>query len=380
MAPRRLAGLLAVLVVPARGLGLLGRVPPQMLETWELAAANGSEKEALLIEGPNFEPDPYVLSGAEPGLCYAAPLEKTVVQNWYKVEANIERGHEFASNMSVIFAGLIRDAEKAVDSSYKMLRNIGRWFKDYHFVVLESDSSDGTAMQLEKIARRDAKFEFKSLTLQLGDARGLEQSRMMRMATLRNRLKSFVSSYVLKNPGWDLVVLYDFDLNLFGDHAVLPHSFFNTLGRPLTAWDKWDMICANSLRHLNNNPAERIGYHDCFAYRTKGHDEFNGYGCGATLAATMFDGFHPQPVHSCFGGLALYKAEPFMRCNYDASVYDCEHVPFHRCMREHGSEGRMFMDPLLTTLYDKNIPQKCAVMTPRNELRPAGLQHLKIDR
>jgi hypothetical protein len=342
-----------------------------MLETWELAAANQSRRNARL-KGPSSDPDPWVLSGAEPGLCYAAPLEKTVVENWYKVEANIERGHRFASNMSVIFAGLIRDAEAAVDRSYKMLRNIGRWFKDYHFIVLESDSNDGTARQLERIAHRDDKFEFHSLALRLGDARGLEQARMVRMATLRNRLKAFVRSYVLKNPGWELVVLYDFDLNLFGEHAVLPHSFFNTLGRPLTVWDKWDMICANSLRHVDNDPAKPIGYHDCFAYRTAGHDKFNGYDCGATLAATMFQDFHPKPVHSCFGGLALYKADPFMRCKYDPSVYDCEHVAFHRCMREHGSEGRIFMDPLLTTAYDKDIQHKCAVMTPQKGLRPAG--------
>jgi hypothetical protein len=284
------------------------------------------------------------------------------------MEANIERGHAFARNKSVIFAGLIRDAGKAVETSYKMLRAMGRKFKDYHFIILEGDSSDDTVTQLERIAHRDEKFEFHSVSLRMGNERGLEQSRMTRMAKLRNRLKSFISSYVLRSPLWDLIFLYDFDLNLFGENVVLPHSVFNTLGRPITVFNKWDMICANSLRHLNNDPTQRIGYHDCFAYRTAGHDEFNGYDCGHTLAGTLFDDFHPQPVHSCFGGLALYKADLFTQCDYDTSVYDCEHVAFHRCMRDHGSQGRMFMDPMLTTLYDKDIQQKCL---KKNEYTPS---------
>jgi len=334
-------------------------LPPQMMETWELAAANQSTKRARLLEGgPSL--DPYIVNGAYPGLCFAEPLESTVRKNWAKMEANIERGHAFARNNSVIFAGLIRDAEHAVDTSYKMLRTIGRQFRDYHFIVLESDSRDETVEQLEHIAHRDEKFEYHSLgRLNLGDARGLEQTRMARMAGLRNKLHSFIKSYMLRSPDWDLIALYDFDLNLFGDNVVLPHSVFNTLGRPISVWNKWDMVCANSLRHVNNDPAQRIGYHDCFAYRTAGHDAFNGYECGATIAATLFDDFHPQPVHSCFGGFALYKSTPFLKCAYDATVYDCEHVAFHRCIREVGGQGRMFMDPLLTTLYGKDIRQKC---------------------
>merc|ERR1719356_2440392 len=73
----------------------------------------------------------------------------------------------------------------------------------------------------------------------------------------------------------------------------------------------------------------------------------------------FFSQYDLVPVYSCFGGMAIYKTEKFLSCRYDPSVYDCEHVPLHKCMREKGSEGRMFMDPLLTTSYDGRLSLSC---------------------
>merc|ERR1740121_1816812 len=77
------------------------------------------------------------------------------------------------------------------------------------------------------------------------------------------------------------------------------------------------------------------------------------------MSDVFFSQYDLVPVHSCFGGLALYRPERFLECQYDPGVYDCEHVVFHQCMRQKGSEGRMFMDPLLTTTYDSWIQIGC---------------------
>ena len=55
----------------------------------------------------------------------------------------------------------------------------------------------------------------------------------------------------------------------------------------------------------------------------------------------------------------MYRPEKFMACQYDPEVNDCEHVGLHKCMRERGSQGRMFMDPLLSTQYDFNLQMVC---------------------
>jgi len=151
---------------------------------------------------------------------------------------------------------------------------------------------------------------------------------------------------------WDLIVIYDFDLNAFGPHVLSPHAFFGSLGRKETVENDWDMLCANSIRHLGGNPTAGVGMYDCFAYRDLHNDSFNAPDCGYTLSKVLFSQYPLIPVHSCFGGLAMYKPERFLECQYDPNVYDCEHVVFHECMRQRGSEGRMFLDPLLTTNYD----------------------------
>jgi len=254
--------------------------------------------------------------------------------------------------MSVIFAGLVRNAESSVRESYKMLKRIAEQFQDYRFLLFENDSSDKTVQAMALIAAMDPRYQFRTKRLLMGDERGLERSRMERMATLRNAVHDWVREVVLQTHRWDLIVLYDFDLNQFGPNVLSPHAFFGALGRQETTENGWDMLCANSIRHLGGQSTAGVGMYDCFAYRDLHNDSFNAPDCGYTLSTVLFSQYQLIPVHSCFGGLAMYKPDKFLECRYDPSVYDCEHVVFHQCMRQKGSNGRMFMDPLLTTNYD----------------------------
>jgi hypothetical protein len=57
------------------------------------------------------------------------------------------------------------------------------------------------------------------------------------------------------------------------------------------------------------------------------------------------------PVQSCFGGMAFYKREFINGCSYNSIENDCEHVPFHECLRiKHN--GRMVMNPNQVIRYD----------------------------
>ncbi|CAK0819676.1 unnamed protein product [Prorocentrum cordatum] len=129
------------------------------------------------------------------------------------------------------------------------------------------------------------------------------------------------------------------------------------------------MVCANSIYKTENEDVP-YGMFDCFAFRTKKNDTFNAGECPMDKEQGMklWASYDLVPVHSCFGGLALYRPEALFRCRYDPAAYDCEHVPLHQCMRKHGSENRMFMDTLLTTAYvvkghessyDDSLHQRC---------------------
>ena len=54
------------------------------------------------------------------------------------------------------------------------------------------------------------------------------------------------------------------------------------------------------------------------------------------------------PVWSCFGGLGVYRMECFEAAGYGGD--DCEHVTFHRALRERGLD-RLFLNPSQIVLY-----------------------------
>jgi len=296
-------------------------------------------------------------------------LPGVVRDNWKKVESNVERGRKLAAETKIVFAGLVRDAAASVIPAYTALRIIFRHFKDYHFFILENDSVDQTKHWLRVTNKRDPKFEYKSENPMLRNDRGTEPARFQRMATLRNRLLDWIGEFVHQSSGWDLIVMIDFDIFRYGPFAISSQSFFSLLGRRETTRHEWDMVCANSIYKTENEDVP-YGMFDCFAFRTKKNDTFNAGDCPRDKEQGMklWAGYDLVPVHSCFGGLALYRPEALFRCRYDPAAYDCEHVPLHQCMRKHGSENRMFMDTLLTTAYvvkghessyDDSLHQRC---------------------
>lgn len=305
--------------------------------------------------------DQAVMNLSAPGLCYAPPLRTTIQANWERVEENLKRGRMLAAETKVIFAGLVRNSAFAVNPAYKSLMRIASQFLDYRFFFIENDSSDGTQWQLFDISHKDPKFKYLSKRLNLTDTRGLETDRMVRMADLRNMLRDGIDGFLSKSTSWQqdqtLIVMVDMDIFTNGRNVISPHPFFSMLGRSETTRDKWDMVCANSLWH---NPSVGLSMYDCFAWRDQANDAFNGKDCGGDVGMKMFDGYDLVPVHSCFGGMAVYKPRSFLKCRYDPTVYDCEHVVLHKCMREHGSRNRMFMDPLMTMNYDDMIMQACS--------------------
>jgi len=323
--------------------------PQHALDKMWAKVWQGQERQDLLIM--NF---------SDTGMCFPPPLKKVVVDNWDKISQNVERGRKIALDTKVIFAGLLRNVDDAVFPAYIALMMLARHFKDYHFFLLENDSDDVTPRWLKVVGRSDPKWEFKSEKLQLGNDRGTSPERFARMANLRNKLRDWMESFVRQSIGWDLIVMIDFDIFRYGPFAISTHSFFSSLGRPETERNKWDMMCANGLYQRQDMP-NAYGMYDCFAFRTDKNDEFNAHTCGQneSLGKKLWAGYDLLSVHSCFGGLTMYRPDAYFKCRYDPNAYECEHVVLHQCMRNSGSNGRMFMDQLLTTNYDAFVHQRC---------------------
>ena len=180
-------------------------------------------------------------------------------------------------------------------------------------------------------------------------------------------------SVEIRTP-WDLHMLYhtlgrNGPLSLGRGHSNSSDSKF---GPRKHTW--FDLVCAQPLNRHSRTGI--LGFHDVIALRTAGHermDRFWNYDHQANHlygidGVSYYDGHDPSdlvPVTSCFGGLAIYRMEMFkaaVGCDYDPTYKptDCEHVAFHSCLRRKGFT-RMFIDPLLSSYYDRgNLKRECS--------------------
>ena len=72
------------------------------------------------------------------------------------------------------------------------------------------------------------------------------------------------------------------------------------------------------------------------------------------------------PVHSCFGPMAIYKRSAIQDCYYDSLEEDCEHVSFHKCLRDHG--GNMTLNSAMMVRYrDFPLPATAAPTMPKKK-------------
>ena len=245
---------------------------------------------------------------------------------------------------NVVICGLARNIDHILDVNMLRVEELGMYFNDYQVVVYENDSSYLTPDMLKNWA--DINHRVHVITEQCDDPvnpgiRCLD--RATRMAKYRNELRSQVVNKGLTVWANYIIVI---DLDLLGGWSY--DGVASTFGVKDAAWD---FVGSNGLliRDYKGKPDIRVHF-DVWAFRYQGSDrpqrpeEIN--------PKQWLRGMDLVPVNSCFGGMGIYRSEAFDRCSYDGS--DCEHVPFHRKMREAGM-GRLFMNPSQITLYSHPI-------------------------
>lgn len=259
--------------------------------------------------------------------------------------AAVAAGRRAAASKCAIFGGVTRNGGAALPRVLAHLRASGALFADYRVVVFENDSDDGTKELLRAAARADPRLLPHSEDLGLPPALargGFHRSRFRSMARFRSRLLAHMdrAAALACADRPTVYVMADLDLR----HGWRPDALATSFAHPDS---EWDAICANGV--VND------GQHwDTLALRTP---EFNDTRQQAQLdAAHLRFPLWPRlvPVHSCFGGVAVYKPDAFRGCRYPQGD-DCEHVLLHRCMRARG-RGRVFVNPVFLVQYGVYLP------------------------
>jgi len=242
----------------------------------------------------------------------------------------------------VLIAGTARNVERFIRSDIDCLKKSFFDFKKIHFLIIESDSSDATLKKLAQLKSEHNSFDY----ISLGNLSDTLTKRTERIAFCRNK----VIDVLLSNPHYSQVS-YVAVADLDSVNAKLTREGIRS------CWDAavdWGAMTANQTDE----------YYDIWALR---HDYWNADDCWlqrkelerftsplfAENLSILSKKIHISPitppieVDSAFGGLAIYKRDAFVSSRYVGLREDgseiCEHVPFHRQMKENGFS--LFINP-----------------------------------
>jgi len=239
---------------------------------------------------------------------------------------------------SIILGGVAKSISVAqVEAIVPKLRRLGNLFQRYHIVVYENDSPpESRAAWRRMLNHTDSTFVSE-------DWASTSASRPERIATARNRFLEIVHQ---RHADYTYLLVTDLDGVCGGTNPQYTYSeavFREAFRRS----DEWDVL---SFRFKP--------YWDRWAFRHKEQMPYNMYGRHRALnpiqtPAQMDNWVESQDsqrmieVESAFMMLALYRMSHTVRSKYsgvdEAGDPDCEHVAFHRAMRQtHHSRIRLW--------------------------------------
>jgi len=245
---------------------------------------------------------------------------------------------------NIVVVGLARNLENNLESEVQIINLAFVKAASIRWLVIESDSDDGTVGTLNKLSVNNA-FDFMSL----GKLQTKYPKRTERIAECRNRYLEELKVNSKYNE-IDYVVVADLD----GVNSKLTPSAVNS------CWqldEDWDACFANSseayydiwaLRHSVWSP------NDCFEnyefLLNNGKSKFEALNAAVySRMIKLKNNMYPIEVESAFGGLGIYKKSIFLESRYiglnSNEAEFCEHVSFHNVLREKGF--RLFIAPNL---------------------------------
>jgi len=242
---------------------------------------------------------------------------------------SVERGYARMKDRTAVVAGLARDLGDRLPHATASIDAIGGLFGDYRVVLYENDSRDGTPDRLRDWLR--PQDYLRSETRHLPKWASIRHpDRGAQMAAYREQLRQDIVEH---GGAADVVLILDTDIAAFSLDGIA-----HTLGQ-----DDWDVVGSLGLKEIKG----RTVNYDVWAWRDVNHpDPHNRWQINPRTAPR---GAALQPVWSCFGGLAIYRAATMRAAGYSGDNGG-DHYRFHFGLREAGL-GRIFCNPSQITLY-----------------------------
>lgn len=257
------------------------------------------------------------------------------------------REHKPIDAAALVVVGCVRNGAKTVRRAVETLARATAGFATVRFLIVESDSTDETLAELQRLRNERTGFQFTSL----GALAERIPARTERIAACRNR---YLDELRL-DPQYadvDYVMVADLDgvNNDLRAEAVA------------TCWasaQPWDVVTANqsdayydiwALRHPDWCPV------DCHDQYSRLRAVFDKPRALAIAIHSRMAQLNPRAdwieVDSAFGGLAIYRREALLGGHYSGMCEGhavCEHVPLHAELRAKGC--RIYINPALINAH-----------------------------
>jgi len=247
---------------------------------------------------------------------------------------------------TIVFGMLARDCAEQLAKNITRLETLGEMFKEYHIVVYENDSKDGTTEMLKEWAQKNPNVvSINETTKQITFPQqskdipypGQSYPRISKMAGFRNRVLKEVRERFTP----DLFCFIDIDVENFDPQTVVdaidnaPEGWGGLFANGLVIIDYEDHQCINPIMY------------DYFAYTEKGVNPYEEGDYAIRIpdnhAVTWIEQrfINRKRYHQCnsaFNGIGIYRWEAIEGLDYvayqtpelkEVNASLCEHVPFN---------------------------------------------------
>lgn len=243
----------------------------------------------------------------------------------------------------IVVAGVARNCAQSIESELQTILQALSHHDVARVVIVESDSTDGSAEVLERWSWASESFS----TVSLGSLANVYTHRTERLAHCRNVYMKYLEMYDFF--GADYLFVSDLD----GVNAKLEAPTLDRVldwlharpGAAATANQLYKYYDIWALRHPIWSP------NDCWtsfhAMRPLIGDATAHKLCNESRMIHLPRAGVPIEVESAFGGGALYDASRLRGCRYEGLADGqeiCEHVAFSRAYRAHGGSIHVHPD------------------------------------